>query len=86
MSAPEKDNSFNTNEPKIPAADAGNASNPSPANEVARCPEDQLLNDKAEKYLRESGNIEDLPDARDQQETDETLQQEKQPKNLVKPQ
>ena len=31
----------------------------------------QLLNEKAEKYLRESGNIEDLPDEEDQQELDE---------------
>lgn len=30
----------------------------------------QLLNEKAEKYLRESGNIEDLPDEEDQQELD----------------
>jgi hypothetical protein len=31
----------------------------------------QLLNEKAEKYLREPGNIEDLPDEEDQQELDQ---------------
>jgi hypothetical protein len=29
--------------------------------------ENQLLNEKAEKYLREAGNIEDYPDAEDEQ-------------------
>ena len=80
MSAPEKDNSFNTNEPKRPAADGGNASNPSTGGKIERDTGNQILNDKAEKYLRESGTIEDLPDARDQQEMDETPRQEKHPK------
>ena len=43
------------------SAQTGNASNPSPpAEEVAA---EQLLPKEAEKYLREAGNIEDMPDA-----------------------
>jgi hypothetical protein len=37
----------------------------------------QLLNEKAEKYLRESGNIEDLPDEADQQELDDAAKRSK---------
>jgi len=49
----------------------GNEADPSvPAREVP-AGNNQLLNEKAEKYLRESGNIEDLPDEEDQQELDE---------------
>jgi len=36
-----------------------------------------LLDEKAEKYLRESANIEDEPDAQDQQEADEIFKQNK---------
>jgi hypothetical protein len=51
----------------------GNASNP-PAEQSAQPPVDkQYLNKKAEKYLRESGNIEDMPDAQEQQEADELI-------------
>jgi hypothetical protein len=44
-----------------PAA-TGNASNPSPEDQIKPVT-DQLLNEKAENYLREGGNIEDIPDA-----------------------
>jgi hypothetical protein len=53
----------------------GNASNPSP--EQSSQPDEQTnqyLNKKAEKYLRESANIEDLPDAEDQKEADEAIE------------
>jgi hypothetical protein len=60
---------------KLPVADTGNASNPSPDNEPQK-EGGQLLDNKAEKYLREVANIEDLPDAQDQQDMDETLSQE----------
>jgi hypothetical protein len=36
----------------------------------------QLLNEKAEKYLRESGNIEDMPDAEDQDQADKIIERE----------
>jgi hypothetical protein len=60
---------------KLSAADTGNASNPSPDNAEQKGGE-QLLDKKAEKYLREAGNIEDIPDAQDQQDMDETLDKE----------
>ena len=60
---------------KLPAADTGNASNPSPDNTQQKEGE-QLLNKKAEKYLREAANIEDLPDAEEKQDMDETLKEE----------
>ncbi len=46
----------------------GNASNPGPAGLQSQ--EKQLINEKGEKYLREAGNIEDMPDAHDQQEAE----------------
>ena len=61
-------------EDRMPPASYGNASNPSPHNEETEPVSDnQLLDKKAENYLRESANIEDVPDAEDQQEADETL-------------
>jgi hypothetical protein len=49
----------------------GNETDPSvPGSEVPPG-NNQLLNEKAEKYLRESGNIEDLPDEEDLKELDE---------------
>jgi hypothetical protein len=60
---------------KLPAAGTGNASNPSPDNAQQK-EGGQLLDKKAEKYLREAANIEDLPDAQDQQDMDEELNEE----------
>ena len=55
-------------------AETGNASNPSPKNiNDQRVSRNQLLDEKAEKYLRESANIEDEPDAQDQEDADETM-------------
>jgi hypothetical protein len=63
---------------KLPAADTGNASNPSPHNkEMEPTSSNQLLNEKAEKYLRESANIEDEPDPQDQLDADELFKKEK---------
>jgi len=62
---------------KLPAADTGNASNPSPHNKkMEPVTTRQLLSEKAEKYLRESANIEDEPDAQDQKEADEMIRKE----------
>jgi hypothetical protein len=36
-----------------------------------------LLDERAEKYLRESANIEDEPDAQDQLNADEVIRKEK---------
>jgi hypothetical protein len=55
-------------------ANTGNASNPSPGNHPAEnSVDEQLLDKNAEKYLRESANIEDVPDANDQQEMENQL-------------
>ena len=63
---------------KAPAANIGNASNPGPGDESLQdSPGNQLLDEKAEKYLREVASIEDVPDAQDQQEMEESLQQTK---------
>jgi hypothetical protein len=72
-------NTINTNkaeENKLPAADTGNASNPSPKPASESVNSNQLLNEKAEKYLRESGNIEDMPDAEDQAQADKIIERE----------
>lgn len=59
---------------KLPAADTGNASNPPPHNKkMEPVSDEQLLNEKAEKYLRESANIEDEPDAQDQADADAVI-------------
>lgn len=55
-------------------ADTGNASNPTPHHEPVS--DKQLLEEKAEKYLRESGNIEDMPDAQEQQDAEDSLKKE----------
>lgn len=66
----------NPEEEKAPAANMGNASNPAPDdNNLQDSPGNQLLNEKAEKYLREVASIEDVPDAQDQQEMDKTLRE-----------
>lgn len=52
-----------------PVPDSGHASNPAPGSDPGKG--NQLLDKKAEKYLRESGNIEDMPDAQDEQAANE---------------
>jgi hypothetical protein len=59
------------------SADTGNASNPTPHEDRVSGPgKDQLLGKEAEKYIRESASIEDLPDPQDELDADETLSQE----------
>lgn len=61
-------------ESQWPSVNIGNASNPSPNDDdLDPSTGKQLLGDQAEKYLREAANIEDMPDAQDQEEMDETL-------------
>ena len=63
---------------KFPPAPTGNASNPSPQPE-GDVPEGshQLLDERAEKYLRESASIEDLPDEQDWEEANKIIEKEK---------
>ena len=53
--------------------DTGNASNPSPRSTSESDGTSQLLSKEAEKYLREVASIEDLPDATDQDEMEESF-------------
>lgn len=60
-----------------PRTNRGNASNPLPENpENQPQVDEQLLSKKAGSYLREAGNIEDLPDAQDWEEADKTLDEQ----------
>ncbi|MDQ6610759.1 MAG: hypothetical protein M3Y85_13150 [Bacteroidota bacterium] len=78
MTTPQKNNNDKPTVIKSTLADTGNASNPSPHNHVNESSDaNQLLGKGAEKYLRESGNIEDLPDAQDEENMDEVIEKEK---------
>jgi hypothetical protein len=62
---------------KFSEVQTGNASNPAPHDtNMEPVENNQLLGKKAETYLRESGNIEDLPDAQQQLDADETIREE----------
>ena len=62
-----------------------NASNPSPAQNNRDQPKkNQLLDEKAEKYIRESGNIEDMPDPQEQQDADEMMKNKQQQQNSTR--
>ncbi len=66
--------SVNQQEAKLPSADTGNARNPSPHNDKTEpAGNNQLLDKKAETYLRESANIEDMPDPQEEQEAEDTM-------------
>ena len=78
MTSHQKTDSNEMEKEKFPAGDTGNASNPSspnPGHETEN--NSQLLDGKAEKYLREVASIEDVPDDQDQQEMDEIYKEEK---------
>ena len=60
------------------SVDTGNASNPSPHNDELTANTDAaLLNERAEKYLREAANIEDLPDAQDERDMEEETKKQR---------
>jgi hypothetical protein len=57
---------------KARIANVGNASNPGISDEdAAGIGENQLFDEKAEKYIREVANIEDVPDAEERKDIDE---------------
>ncbi|MES2881704.1 MAG: hypothetical protein V4676_06120, partial [Bacteroidota bacterium] len=70
---PKNTNPTQPAEDQMPIANTGNASNPSPHNDIAAPAPNQLLPKEAEEYLRESGNIEDLPDAEDAAEMEKEM-------------
>ena len=73
MPDPKNASSSSENETFQPA-DSGNASNLSPHTGTQPAG-NQLLDARAEKYLREVASPEDYPDAEDEQDMDETIQQ-----------
>jgi hypothetical protein len=76
MSTPQKKNNAKPEDVNFLLADPGNASNPSPHNEdLDMVSNNQFLSKGAEKYIREGGNIEDIPDAQDQEEMNETIEE-----------
>ena len=81
MSNKEKNN--RNEEGRMPTVkDTGNASNPSPVGDSFEGPAPhQLLDPKAETYLREAGNIEDMPDPREQEAADKQTASENNPAN-----
>jgi len=76
MLADESKKTKNAEMANWPQVNIGNASNPSPNDDGTDSPAgEQLLGKQAEKYIREVANIEDVPDANDQEELDETIDQ-----------
>jgi len=63
-------------ENKMPEAGTGNASNP-PLKDDAFEPtsNNQLIDERGEKYLREVASMEDYPDAQDDQGIDKTIEE-----------
>lgn len=77
MSISQQNPPGNPGEDKISGGNFGNASNPSPhSREPDQNSKNQLLDEKAEKYIREAGNIEDLPDPQEQKEADEFIKKQ----------
>ena len=61
----------NEEDKSLPKVNTGNASNPSPQENIyEQTGDSQLLDKKAEKYIREAGNIEDTPDPEEEAEAD----------------
>jgi hypothetical protein len=58
------------------AGSVGNASNPQPDRSGVPEQTRQVLDEKAETYLREGGNIEDTADPREEYEAGEQMRQE----------
>lgn len=56
------------NRGQAPDADTGNASNPSPHEQPRPRTTEQLTDPAADKYIRESANIEDMPDPEEEKE------------------
>lgn len=70
LNSMKKEENSQPGEQKLPTTTPGNASNP-PANGDSEEQNTQLLDAGAEKYLREGGNIEDMPDEDDWQNADD---------------
>jgi hypothetical protein len=64
-------------ENRMPPAETGNASNPSPHNDAME-PENksQLIDERGEKYLREISSPEDYPDEQDWEDANKIIGEE----------
>lgn len=64
-------------EGRMPPAQTGNASNPSPHNDAVE-PENssQLIDKRGEKYLREISSPEDYPDEQDWEDANKIIREE----------
>ena len=77
MTTPDHNDNAQPQKGHMPAADTGNASNPSPhSNNWQPDTPGQLLDKKAETYLREGSNIEDMPDPQEELNAEETMDKE----------
>jgi hypothetical protein len=72
---PGQKNNRHLNNDRLRPANTGNASNPSGSDADDTVNKNQLLDENAETYIREAGNIEDLPDENDQNDLDETYRE-----------
>ena len=77
MSDEENNHFSHSDGAKLSSVNTGNASNPAPGDKDSLPSGNQVLGKEAEKYLREVANIEDVPDAADQQEMDDTITEHK---------
>lgn len=76
---PNPNNNYPPKDGKLPEADTGNASNPTPHNDnKGPSGNNQLLDEKAETYLREAGNIEDMPDSQEELEAEKAEEENNQ--------
>jgi len=65
-------------ENKLPAAGTGNASNPPLKDDTFEpASNNQLIDERGEKYLREVASMEDYPDAQDEQDMDKAIEENK---------
>lgn len=70
-------NSGQSEENKLPTTSTGNATNPPLKDEqLEPANNNQLIDERGEKYLRETANLEDYPDAQDDQVMDETIKRQ----------
>ncbi len=74
MHMDQENRNYPPNEHKMPPAETGNASNPSPHDDdLEPVAQSQLLDERAEKYLRESASPEDYPDEEDWEDANKIL-------------
>ena len=75
---PDQDKQQQTGSETPSSVNIGNASNPSSRpDSLEPTGDSQFLSEGAEKYLREVASVEDYPDAHDQQQMDDAIEEDK---------